>query len=168
MLVNPYELFTQLKSHCRTFVLTEPLEAGAGRYNFATEAPPSLPVRAQAEHPLGALESFLTDYDGRVLFCADSAGRRESLLELLGRIRVHPTVVDSWEQFLSGSDRLALLVAPLQQGLMLPEAGLAIISEAQLFGERIQHTPRRRTAQDNTELVVKNLTELSEIGRAHV
>ena len=167
LFLNPDELFTQLKSHCRTFVQAEPLEAGAGRYNFTTDTPPSLPVRAQTEQPLSALESFLTDFEGRVLFCADSAGRRESLLELLGRIRVRPTVVDTWEQFLTGSDRLALLVAPLQQGLMLPEAGLALISETQLFGERIQQTRRRKASQDNTELVVKNLTELS-VGAAVV
>ncbi|MDQ2075588.1 transcription-repair coupling factor [Marinimicrobium sp. ABcell2] len=157
--LTPDDLFAQLKSHCRTFIQSEPLETGAGRHNFATEPPPQLPVRAQAEHPLTALESFLLEFEGRVLFCADSAGRRESLLELLGRIRVNPTLVENWQDFVTGSDRLALLIAPLEQGLMLPEAGLALISESQLFGERVQQKRRRKATQD-TDLVVKNLTEL--------
>src|SRR5690606_8063942 len=37
---------------------------------------------------------------------------------------------------------------------------LALISEAQLFGERIQQQRRRKQSQDNADLVVKNLTEL--------
>src|SRR5690625_5360320 len=50
---------------------------------------------------------------------------------------------------------------------MLPEAGLSIISEQQQIGERRQHTRRRLTDQDNAELLVKNLTELS-VGAAVV
>ncbi len=157
----PDELFGQLKTHCRTFIQSEALETGAGRTNFATQAPPQLPIRAQAENPLNALESYLMEFDGRVLFCADSAGRRETLLELLGRIRINPTIVESWQAFIEGDQRLALVVAPLEQGLLLEQPSLAIISEAQLFGERIAQQRRRKTTPDNnTELVVKSLTEL--------
>lgn len=161
------ELYGQLKPFCRTFVDSAPLEEHPGHSNFASAAPPSLPIRAQAEQPLAALESFLLHYEGRVLFCAESAGRRETLLELLGRIRVRPKQVDSWQQFINSNEALAITVAPLEQGLLQQQPAIALICEAQLFGERIQQQRRRKQAQDNSELVVKNLTEL-KIGAAVV
>ncbi|WP_111641930.1 transcription-repair coupling factor [Marinimicrobium alkaliphilum] len=152
----------QLKRYGRTQITHAPVEhrPEGGDFDFATLTPPSLPVRAQAEHPLTALESFLMSHDGRVLFCADSAGRRETLLELLGRIRINPQEVADWPAFERGQTPIAITIAPLEQGLLARDPALAVISESQLFGERVQQQRRRRTAQDTSEQVVKNLTEL--------
>ena len=154
------ELFGLIKPLARTFVQTAPVEPGAGRFNFATQAPPTLPVNHQSDTPLAAVEAFLMEFDGRVLFCADSACRRETLLELLGRIRVHPTIVDNWDAFAQDDARLALSVAPLDQGLRLQDPNVVVIAESQLFGDRVRQQRRRRQAQDNSDLIVKNLTEL--------
>lgn len=154
------ELFGQLKNYPRTFVDTHTLESKQGQTNFDTKIPPSLPIRAQTENPLGAIQSFLMEYDGRVLFCADSAGRRESLLELLSRIRITPTIVDNWNTFAAGSDKIAITTAPLEQGLLIADPAIALITETQLFGERVQQTRRRKQSQDNSDSIIKNLTEL--------
>jgi len=161
------ELFGLLKSRVRTFIGTQTLEERAGHFNFASAIPPSLPIRAQSDTPLAAVEAFLLEYPGRVLFCAESAGRRETLLELLGRIRVKPALVESWSEFLHSAQRIAIAVAPLDQGLLLQEPDIALIAESQLFGERVQQQRRRKQAQDNADMVVKNLTEL-KIGAAVV
>lgn len=161
------ELFGHLKSYCRTFVESATLEIKEGNVNFNTNVPPSLPIRAQNENPLAAIHAFLMEFDGRVLFCAESAGRRETLLELLGRIRIRPVSVDSWEDFSTSSEKLAITVAPLEQGLLQTDPKIALIAEAQLFGERIQQQRRRQKSQDNADMVVKNLTEL-KIGAAVV
>jgi transcription-repair coupling factor (superfamily II helicase) len=161
------ELFGNLKNYCRTFVSSAALEDKEGNINFATAVTPSLPIRAQAENPLAAVHAFLMDFNGRVLFCAESAGRRETLLELLGRIRVSPTTVESWDDFLTGNEKIAITVAPLEQGLSQSDQQLALIAESQLFGERIQQQRRRKQTQDNADMVVKNLTEL-KIGAAVV
>jgi transcription-repair coupling factor (superfamily II helicase) len=161
------EFFAALKNYCRTFVTSNTLEEKPGQTNFVTQTPPSLPIRAQAENPLNAIQAFLLDYaatssasSGRVLFCADSAGRRETLLELLSRIRIAPTLVDDWASFINGKDRIAITVAPLEQGLLLVDPAIALITETQLFGERVQQQRRRKQTQDNSDLIVKNLTEL--------
>ncbi len=154
------ELFSYLKDYSRTFVGSEALEEKVGLTNFATQIPPSLPIRSQAENPLASIQSFLMEYPGRVLFCADSAGRRESLLELLSRIRIAPTLVESWSTFINSNEKIAITVAPLEQGLVLADTAITIITETQLFGERVQQTRRRKQSQDNSELIVKNLTEL--------
>lgn len=161
------ELFGNLKHYCRTFVNSTPLDPKEGQVNFATEATPSLPIRAQAENPLAAIQAFLTEFSGRVLFCAESAGRRETLLELLGRIRIRPVALETWSDFLASSEKIAITVAPLDQGLLQTEPKLAVVAESQLFGERIQQQRRRKQTQDNADMVVKNLTEL-KIGAAVV
>lgn len=159
------EIYSALKPLCRTSVSNEQLEDRAGHTNFACAIPPELPVRAQAEQPLAALHAFLMEYSGRILFCADSAGRREALLELLGRIALRPTLVENWQDFISGTEKIAITVGALNQGLFLPAQGdkepaICVITESQLFGERVQQQRRRKQAQDNSELVIKNLTEL--------
>ncbi|UTF60936.1 transcription-repair coupling factor [Gilvimarinus sp. DA14] len=154
------ELFAGLKGISRTALASHPLDDAAGNRNFSFTPPPSLPVQAQSEHPLTALEAFLMEFDGRVLFCAESAGRRETLLELLSRIRVKPTELDSWQSFSAGSETLAITVGGIDQGLICTSPNLALITESQLFGERVQQTRRRRQSQENADNVVKNLTEL--------
>ncbi len=100
------------------------------------------------------------EFDGRVLFCAESAGRRESLLELLDRIRVNPQPVTGWRDFAQGDSRIAITVAAVDRGLLTESPSLALIAESQLFGERVQQRRRRRQSQDSGENIVKNLTEL--------
>ena len=57
-----------------------------------------------------------------MLFTAESAGRREVLLELLERLKLRPKTVDSWPEFVASKERLAITIAPLDEGLLL-EAG---------------------------------------------
>lgn len=161
------ELFGHLKPLNRTFITSETLDPQQGQINFSTQIPPNLPINAQAEQPLAALESFLLNYSGRVLFCAESAGRRETLLELLGRIRIKPTIVESWKDFLESKHARAISIAPLDKGLLHQNPNIALIAESQLFGERVQQQRRRRQTQTNADAVIKNLTELS-IGAAIV
>ena len=154
------EFFGNLKQYCRTFIESQTLEEKEGNYNFSSAATPSLPIRAQTENPLAAIQAFLMEFNGRVLFCAESAGRRETLLELLSRIRVRPATVEGWQEFIAQNEKLAITIAPLEQGLIQTSPNIALISESQLFGERIQQQRRRKQSQDNADLIVKNLTEL--------
>lgn len=161
------ELFSHLKNYCRTFVSSAPLDKKEGNINFATSPNPSLPIRAQTDNPLAAIQAFLMEFNGRILFCAESAGRRETLLELLSRIRIRPATIESWEDFLTSNEKITITVAALEQGLLQHDPKLALIAESQLFGERIQQQRRRKQTQDNADMVVKNLTEL-KIGAAVV
>ena len=119
-------------------------EAGDGGVNFPTAPPPALPLQPRVERPAAALEQFLTEFPGRVLFAAESAGRREALLDTLRGHGWQPRLCEGWADFLAREElRLALTVAPLEQGLVLTEPPLAIIAEAQLYGERVRQTRRR-------------------------
>ncbi|MGH8280824.1 MAG: CarD family transcriptional regulator, partial [Gammaproteobacteria bacterium] len=132
-----------------------------GAVNFNTAAPPPLRVESRAEEPVAKLLTFLGEFPGRMLFAAESTGRREYLLELLARRDLNPASVDGWPTFLAGDARIALCVAPLERGLLLPEAGVALIAEEQLFGQRARQTSRRLRNRD-PETIIRDLAALSE------
>ncbi|KAF0192511.1 MAG: transcription-repair coupling factor (superfamily II helicase) [Gammaproteobacteria bacterium] len=139
------------------------LEKRAGFYNMATRAVPTLTIQHRAAEPAAALTTFLKNFDGRVLFAAESAGRRETLLELLRQYRVHPAPFERWQAFLDSSAPVGITVAALENGLMLEDPSIAVIAEVQLFGEQAMQRRRRKARTRDSDAVVRNLTEL-EIG----
>ncbi|NBC13519.1 MAG: transcription-repair coupling factor, partial [Gammaproteobacteria bacterium] len=144
----------------------------AAVHNFATATPPALAIQARAERPAAALQAFLERPGQRTLFIAESTGRRELLLESLHGFRIQPQPVDGWQAFAQGDMDLGITVAPLEQPLLLPSAppqahpaadgSLAIVTETQLYGERVRQERRRKQKARDGEAVVRNLTELHE------
>ena len=92
-------------------VSSDEIETGAGRLRFPARALPNLAIEAKANQPLAELSNFLEQFPGRVLFTAESAGRREVLLELLERLKLRPQTVEGWADFVTGKDRLAITIA---------------------------------------------------------
>ena len=128
--------------------------------NFDTRLPPAMKIEARYEDAAAALMNFLQSFDGRVLFTTDSPGRREQLIEILGGRGTRPTRSDSWTEFVSGAERIGVAVAPVENGVLLPGAGTAIISEQQLFGERTS-TRRRRRRDRDPETIIRELNDLT-------
>jgi len=133
---------------------------GTDHWNIPAVPPPSLPMQPRADNPLAALDGFLADFDGRVLFAAESAGRRESLYETLSHHGLRPAQVEDWKGFLGVDARIALTASPLSRGLVLPQAGVAVVAEPQLLGERARQQRRRRHATRDSDAVIANLTDL--------
>jgi len=128
--------------------------------SFGTRTLPGLAIQARAARPAGALQDFLAEPARRVLFVAESAGRREMLLDNLHGFGIRPHAVSGWREFVESDKAVALAVAPLEQGLFLEQEDIALITETQLYGERVRQERRRRRAERDSEAVVRNLTEL--------
>jgi len=154
------DCFARLKLWPRVVASQQDVEPGIGRERFTAQALPELAIEAKASEPLGKLRRFLDEYAGRVLFTAESAGRREVLLELLARLKLRPQEVEGWEEFLGSQERLAITIAPLDEGLQLDD--VALVAESPLFGQRVMQRRRREKSRDGGENVIKNLTELRE------
>ena len=163
-LLSPPLLFldaAQVERALARYPRVELREAGDGGVNYPTAPPPSLPLQLRTDRPAAALEQFLATFPGRALIAAESAGRREVLLETLRGYGLRPVVCENWAEFLAREDvRLALMVAPLEQGLLLTEPPLAIIAEPQLYGERARQVRRRAPSRD-PDVIIRNLTDLS-------
>ncbi len=163
-LLPPPALFVQaaqVEQALRRYLRVELGAAEQGGVCYPTQPPPFLPLQPRHERPAELLERFLADFPGRTLIAAESAGRREVLLDTLRGYGVQPIVCSGWAEFLARDEvRLGLTVAPLEQGLLLIEPPLAIITEAQLYGERARQT-RRRTPSRDPETILRDLTDLS-------
>ena len=138
----------------------DPLTQSLPYQNFATRAPPGLRIDPHGEEPARELARFLQDFQGRVLVAAESAGRREMLLDILQRRNVVPQLVDSWSAFVEGGAPLGITVSQISTGLVLTEPPLALIAEEQLFGERARQERRRRRAERDPEKIIRDLTDL--------
>ncbi len=136
--------------------------SGAGTTNADTRPPANFPIDHRANRPMQAVTAMLAETDYRVLFCADTQGRRESLLDLLNDAGIRPEVVDRVEDFVHGDQTLAITVAPLSNGIELPSLHLRLVSESQLFGERTVSASERRASTEfnSAELAIRNLAEL--------
>ncbi len=133
---------------------------------------PDLPVAVRDAEGAGALKAFLQAYPGRVLVAADTAGRREALLDVMAAAALVPVVLPDIRAFLDAADggagtqangsRFAITVAPLDNGFALDEPVVTILTERQLFPERAAQPRRRKRAGREPEAIVRDLGELSE------
>jgi len=122
---------------------------------------PQLLLEPHAEEPTHRLRAFIRSFTGRILFAAESAGRREMLADLLRQEAVASGEAASWQDFLN-SDRPALVgIAPLSQGLLLRDANIALITERELYGERPRSRRRQRRVRD-PEQILSDLTDLHQ------
>ena len=122
---------------------------------------PELNIEHKKDSPLQKLETFLESVSGiPLLFCADSPGRREALLELLASIGIKPQVVENWKVFIDQLPPLAITVAPLETGIWIEDPSFILITENQLFSDHVSQPRRRGKFTDNAAFIVKSLTEL--------
>lgn len=124
---------------------------------------PAVPLTQKGDTPAAALKSFLGSYPGRVLLAADSPGRREALIELLGADDIKPDAVDDWHAFLGDETRRwAITVAPLENGFALTDPALCLLTERQLYPERAGRGGGRRRAGRDPDSIIRDLSEISE------
>lgn len=162
LFISEQDYFSGLKNLRTVHINTTPLNANPskGLYNSAVVPMPTLSVKSQAKEPLSNLLAFLENTD-RVLFCAESVGRKEQLLKLLHTANIKTTTVDSWPEFLKKDGGNAITVAMIDEGLYLPGKKIALITEAQLLGQKVLQRRHKKTSTVNPETLVHNLAELN-------
>ena len=126
-----------------------------------TSPAPSVAVNARAQQPLAALSRYLkANAQTRLLFVAESRGRREALEETLAPLGLQLPHIDGWEDFLASDHHLAITEGALDAGLAIDEPGIAVITETELYGEVVRQSRRREKATDDSELAIRHLSEL--------
>jgi len=172
-LLKPEELFLDTKAvesalnafPCIYYSLFKHSDESAQIINCDTQAIPQLTLQYQAEKPDAELQSFINrkTFD-KILFSAESAGRREFLYEILQQYGIRPTLVSDWSDFLSNeTSRYFLTTSPLQSGLTLTKSKFAVIAEHQLFGERAKQQRRRKYKKTrDAENAIQSLADVYE------
>ena len=152
--LRPEDFFARANAHAQLAL------RGADPVDWARPLP-DLAVERGAQEPLRKLDRHLVSTEHRVLLVAESAGRRENLLELLRDHKIEPPTVDSLDAFLKSDHRYAITVAPLAAGFFWTEAGVQLVTETELF--EAAPTARRRRRQEqvsDVDALIKDLSEL--------
>ena len=154
------ELFRLLKAFPRVTISSETTDA-SGSVNCPTKTLPDIAMDGRAADPAGRLKRFLGEFDGHVLICAESSGRREALMENLGEQGLELKTLSGWQAFLDDKESpLAITIVPMEHGLVLPEHSVALITETALFGERVLQRRRREKPTETDDAGFRDLSEL--------
>ncbi|GAC1668252.1 MAG: transcription-repair coupling factor [Steroidobacteraceae bacterium] len=137
-----------------------PPETEGPAQNFRSAAPAAVRIDPRAERPAQELIAHIEASRGRILLAAESAGRRELLLDLLRGRDVQAKVFDSFANFLASPLTLGITVSAAVSGMKLEEPPLQILTEAQLFGDRARQERRRRRAERDPAKILKELSDL--------
>ena len=157
--LNTNDLYTVLKQVPQIHIANLSTDSDSGLVEYDAEMPTNLSIDARAKEPLALVNRFLDGFEGRVLIAAETQGRRETIMELFKQ-RGMPAKVENWGSFLQSEIKFGIAIMPIEHGLIIHEPNIAIITEAQLFGERVMQRRLRKRRQQDAEAVVRNLTEL--------
>jgi len=143
---------------------------------FDVNSLPDLTIDHKLKEPFQLVNQFIQDKEtpNKIVFIAETQGRRESVLELLARNNTKPTIFNSLDDFINSTELLGICVNALNQGFCFQARGsakknaIAVITEAELLGSHVRQSRRQNKSQDiETDAIFKNLAELS-IGQAVV
>jgi len=148
------------------FALAKPfgrliVKANPGEHAGISSALPDIAVNRRLDDPLSNLRSFLLQTGQRVLLCAESNGRRETLQQYFNEFDLHPAICDSLTDFITGDAPLMLGVAPLLAGFNL-DIGLTFITETELYANVVRRVSGRKKQEGATQVesMVRDLSEL--------
>ena len=120
-----------------------------------------LTVQRGADDPLQRLQAHIRATAQRVLLLAESAGRRESLLDFLRASGLNPPAFDSLAEFEASDEKTGIATAALAQGFAWLEGGIDFVTETELFAAGTTTRRRRRQEQESdVEALIKDLSEL--------
>ena len=170
-LLPPADLFLDIdtleqqmrKFSCLFFSAFKLDQTDNSNINCDSQSIPQLTLQANTEQPDRALRAFIDKPAfSKILFSAESAGRREFLNEMLRHYSIQASPVESWEEFLERDDnRYYIIASALENGMTLTRQGIAIVTENQLFGERaVQRRRRKYRKTRDAESTIQSLADL--------
>ena len=163
----PQELFLQaselhdyIAPHARVSMDVFQDAAQGGKRTFPVGAPPLISIQDRHEKPYAPLVNYVQGFDGRVLLVAESPGRREVLQQVLGDNGLHPAPVADWKTFVDTDTGFGITMARMDNGLLLDQPAISVITEKQLYGEKVMQRRRRGRKTRDSDAMIRSLAEL--------
>ena len=115
-------------------------------------------IRVQSNQDIfAAVSEFVHSYPKKVIFTVTTGGAGQRILAQLKENNLFLSEVDTWIQALKHAP--SLLIAPFETGFETDE--YLVITETDMFGERIIHTPKKkRAANFIADISVLNVGDL--------
>ncbi len=149
--------FPQIKTQTTAFTTNKAHEFNANSYQ-----PPELPTDHNHDNPLHVFSNFCQQHpQKKIMLCAESAGRREVLIDLFRKHNHDLNIIESWQAFLNSQNKLNIAIVPLDSGISFTKPNWEIIAESQLFGQKILQQRRRKSRRFDVDNIIRNLAELN-------
>ncbi len=150
------------------FLPVDEFYAGLKTFNRSDEivsAPISLPlppidVDRRADPPLARFASWRSGFSGRILVCAESTGRRETIAQFLAEQGHENAAIETFADFQRATAPLLLTVSPLVAGFIVPAEGYAIVTENELYATQVKQSRRRDRNRASAEGMLRDLAEV--------
>ncbi len=134
---------------------------------------PDIAVHRKDADPVSRLRKLAATEHVRILLCSDSAGRKESIRQLLDEsnsvagidgkplFQLKPEGFDSVAHFIKSESLFGLTTAPLSNGFSWPIQNLIIITEAELFTSTARQRRKGKGSESaDPDMLFKDLSEL--------
>ncbi|XGA69496.1 transcription-repair coupling factor [Duganella sp. BuS-21] len=159
LFLSDEQFFVMAKPYPQIAIRNNP-DAGASELSAPV---PDIAVNRHLEDPLTNLRAYLMQSGSRVMICAESNGRRETLQQYFNEYHLALASVEGYDGFTAADAKLALGVAPLHAGFELSRAdgNLIFITETELYagsGRRVGK--KKQEAVTQVESMVRDLSEL--------
>lgn len=134
---------------------------------FATATLPAIEVDRRAADPLARFRAFTQQFSGTILITTEGVGRRETVTQFLAEHGLNTAPVNEFGALspLSGAaTRIGITYSPVQQGFILTDENLAVVSETELYAQEVRQSRRRQDqqrARTNTEGMLRDLAEVN-------
>ena len=161
------ELFGAIKQWPRASLSAYVLDDKPGAFNLGCDKLDDIAINSQKKAPAQQLINTVNDATQRgakVLFCAETQGRKEGLLTVLRKAGIKPSFTPSLNAFLSEGEQVGITVGMVEHSFrwVNNQQELLFITETELLGHKVSQRRRRdkRTATDESA-IIRNLAELS-------
>src|SRR3954469_22095393 len=158
LFLSAEQFYTRANAHSQLA-----LKATGSASDFAEfQKLPDLSVVRGAEDPLARFKQHAERTPNQVLVLAESAGRRESLLDFLRASHLTLPAFDTLAEFMDSEEKLGIATAALASGFSWVEEAIDLVTETELFA--ITSTTRRRKKQEqvsDVDALIKDLSELN-------
>lgn len=139
-----------------------------GEHNFPAQHLPDIAANYKLNDQLLLFKAFYEKIKNtsKILICAQSAGRREQVLELFKKSDLHPNQIQSIQEFFSLTKAgLYICIADTAQGSWILNNNLncILLTESELYGYTVSQQRKKpsNNNQHSADLIIKNLSELA-------
>jgi transcription-repair coupling factor (superfamily II helicase) len=138
-----------------------------GQYSFPSKALPELSADYKKKDQLQSFRDFYLELNAntKILICAQTAGRREQVLELFKKSELHPKNLESIQHFFDSKENgIFITVAdiPIGSWVLQQEQALILLTEFEIYGHQVsQQRKKGKADEQSADLIIKNLSELA-------
>ena len=175
--LKPSDLFLELdpffihaKSHPRIVLQAAAVQSEEDDLIFS--ALPDVSVHRRDADPLKLIRQLLAQNVWRIVICAESAGRSESIRQLMEESNLgegsnnaplfplHPSSVENIAAFVKGLERFSICISPLFNGFAWHAHGILVLTESELFTQTARQRRGKETSNTDPDMLFKDLSEL--------